>query len=165
MGSPTPPTTCRTPPAPSPSPPVPTSTSATPPSSTTPTPLPVLTSPARSAPSSPGTTRSSTSPPGTPPRTSTSPTPPGESVTKTMIMFPNNHAGEMNNFAIGNYGASVTVQMNVACNNVESHAAEVTMVDTTTCSFVLDVTDSRAALLVFSADTQSNVDFFAVSVQ
>merc|ERR1712086_1045322 len=77
----------------------------------------------------------------------------------------NNRAGEMNNFAIGNYGASVTVQMNVACNNVESHAAEVTMVDTTTCSFVLDVTDSRAALLVFSADTQSNVDFFAVSVQ
>merc|ERR1712128_246623 len=76
-------------------------------------------------------------------------TPSGESVTKTMIMFTNNHAGEMN----------------ISCNNVESHAAEVTMVDTTTCSFVLDVTDSRAALLVFSADTQSNVDFFAVSVQ
>merc|ERR1712128_194857 len=30
-------------------------------------------------------------------------TPSGESVTKTMIMFTNNHAGEMNNFAIGNY--------------------------------------------------------------
>jgi len=87
------------------------------------------------------------------------------SVTRTMIMFTNNIPGTTNGFAIGNYGPSVSVTMNVACSTVTSSMATVTFVDASTCSFVLDVTDARAALLIFEADTQSVVDFFAVSVQ
>merc|ERR1711935_974675 len=73
--------------------------------------------------------------------------------------------GTTNGFAIGNYGPSVSVTMNVACATVTSSMATVTFVDASTCSFVLDVPDARAALLIFEADTQSIVDFFAVSVQ
>lgn len=92
----------------------------------------------------------------------------GSAESKAMIMFSNNSPGSTNEFAIANAGDSVSVSMNVACNFVSSNMADVTFDAASqgnTCSFVLDVTDKAPALLVFSADTQSQVDFFAVSVQ
>lgn len=89
----------------------------------------------------------------------------GTAVDTPMIMFTNNQPGESNTFAIANAKSSVSVSMNVACNNVSSDMGQVTFSDTATCSFVIDIEDWRSALLQFTADTQSQVDFFAVSVQ
>jgi len=92
----------------------------------------------------------------------------GDAETKPMIMFSNNSPGSANNeFAIANAGDSVSVSMNVPCTSVSSGMGDVTFDASTngaTCSFVIDVTDSAPALLVFKADTQEQVDFFAVSV-
>jgi hypothetical protein len=92
----------------------------------------------------------------------------GSAETKPMIMFSNNEAGSANNeFAIANAGKSVTVEMNVPCTTVSSDMGDVTfdaIANGNTCLFVIDVTDSAPALLVFKADTQEQVDFFKVTV-
>ena len=81
------------------------------------------------------------------------------------IMITNQEADSVNTYAVANFdSSSFALTLNTPCNSVSSLGDyDITLTDTFSCTFTVDIRNVASELLYFQADVQGVVDFFAVS--